>query len=295
MAPIVCPICKKRDFRSLGMRGGPYQRNKLGVPVEIVQCNECSLLWPEPFPFPVDPSGLYGDPSKYFAHEDEGVKLKGAHNLVIRPALEHLRMKSPSLLDVGSGRGELLRAAREAGFEDVTGLELAQETIEDVRKRYGINLVGKTIEEYALDAGRTFDLVTFSAVLEHVHDPDAAIAAAAKLTHQGSMLYLDVPHEPNLLTMLFGAANRLRGRRGVINLSPTFEPFHVFGFNKRSLRALLNKHGFEIVSTWVHSDMDIPMFNAMRSKALKLGVRAFAAMANWTGTAANMYVWARRR
>lgn len=31
----------------------------------------------------------------------------------------------------------------------------------------------------------------------------------------------------------------------VINLSPTFSPFHVFGFTPRSLRALLSKHGLK--------------------------------------------------
>jgi SAM-dependent methyltransferase len=294
LEPIACPICKERDFRSLGMRGGPYQRNGLGVPVEIVQCKDCALLWPEPFPYPLDPSGLYGDPSKYFAHEDESVKLKAARDTIIRPALRHLGKADPSLLDVGSGRGELLRAARAEGLDDVTGLELAQGMIDDVRERFGIRLVGKTIEEFAADCTRTFDLVTFSAVLEHVYDPDAAIAATRKLTHPGSMLYLDVPHEPNLLTKVVGIANRLRRSPGVINLSPTFEPYHVFGFNEHALRKLLEKHAFDIVETRICSEMDMPFPKNLRGRALKAGVRAFAHVANWTGTAINMYVWARR-
>ncbi|MBX3205814.1 MAG: class I SAM-dependent methyltransferase [Labilithrix sp.] len=294
LAPIACPICKTRDFRSLGMRGGRYQRHGLGIPLEIVQCRQCALLWPDPFPYPLDPSGLYGDPSKYFVHEDEAAKLKACRDVVIRPALRHLGKPRPSLLDVGSGRAELLRAAVAEGLDDVTGLELAQATIEDARERLGIRLIGKTIEEFAVDATRTFDLVTFSAVLEHVHDPDAAIAAARRLTHSGSMLYLDVPHEPNLLTTLVGIANRVRRSRGVINLAPTFEPFHVFGFNERALKKLLGKHGFEIVSIWIYSEMDLPIVKSLRGGALKLGVRAFAHVANRTGTAANMYVWARR-
>src|SRR5437868_4655701 len=41
------------------------------------------------------------------------------------------------------------------------------------------------------------------------------------------------------------AYQRVRGRDWVVNLSPTFSPFHVFGYSVRSLRMLYSKHGLQ--------------------------------------------------
>jgi SAM-dependent methyltransferase len=292
---IVCPICKQRNLRSIGMRGGKFQRHGRGIASEIVQCRDCELMWADPFPYPVDPSGLYGDPAKYFVDQNEAAKFEAFGDHVIRPAIHHSGKSKPSLLDVGSGRGELLRAASALGLDDIVGLEFAQGMIDAARDRHGIRLLAKTIEQYAEDAARTFDVVTFSAVLEHLYDPDAAIAAAKKLTHPGSMIYVDVPREPNLLTAVVGAAYRLRAQRAVINLAPTFPPYHVFGFSETSLAKLFARHDFEIVSTWVHSEMGFAFPNTIRGKTLKAAAKAFGAVANWTGTAVNMYIWARRK
>lgn len=295
LEPIACPICKTRNFRTLGMRGGEYQRSKRGVPLEIVQCVDCALLWPDPFPYPVNPSELYGDPAKYFENDDEEAKVRVFREQVIRRALGQLHSKKASVLDVGSGRAELLRAARAEGIEDLVGLEFSPAMIEDAKTRYGIEVVPKTIEQYAETNERTFDLITFSAVLEHVYDPDAAMAAARKLTRPGSLVYIDVPNEPNLITAIVNAAYRLRGGKGVINLAPTFEPFHVFGFNPSSMTKLLEKHDFEVIDTRIYSEMGLPYPKTLRGQALKVAAKTVGKVANWTGTAANMYVWARRR
>lgn len=291
---IACVICKERDLRSIGMRGGKYQRGGRGIPLEIVQCRRCDLMWADPFPYPVDPSGLYGDPAKYFAHQDSDKKVESARSFIIEAAIRHSGKARPSLLDVGCGRAELLRAAKASGLDDVIGLEFAQGMIDYARDEHGIVLVAKTIEAYAEEAGRTFDVVTFSAVLEHVYDPDAAIAAARTLLNPGGVLYLDTPREPNVITMLGKAANWVRRNPGVLNLSPTFSPFHVFGFNERSTAKLLAKHNFELISTWIHSEMGFVFPDTLRGRAMKAAVKSVGYIANRTGIAANMYTWARR-
>jgi SAM-dependent methyltransferase len=292
---IACPICKERNWKSIGMRGGAFDGRGRGIASEIVCCRNCELMWPDPFPYPVDPSELYGDPSKYFAHQNEDASLAHFRKHVIGPAIRFAGKASPSLLDVGSGRAGLLRAAAAEGITDMIGLEFAQGMIDYARDKHGIELIAKPVEKYAADAGRTFDVVTFSAVLEHVYDPDSAIEAAKKLTHRGSVLYIDVPQEPNLVSALVNTSYRLRRKRSVINLAPTFEPYHVFGFNKRSLGKLLEKHDFEIFQTRIHSDMNLPFPKTLKGRVLKTAGRALSHVANWTGTAINMFVWARRK
>jgi SAM-dependent methyltransferase len=65
----------------------------------------------------------------------------------------------------------------------------------------------------------------------------------SRVLRPGGVVYIDVPNEDGLYFRVGNFYQRLRRRNWVINLSPTFSPFHVFGFTPRSLRLLLSKHG----------------------------------------------------
>ena len=141
---------------------------------------------------------------------------------------------------------------------------------------------------------RTFDAVVLNAVIEHVHDPDSLLRNVAAVVSPGGLVYIDTPRDPNLLTWVGNSANRALGRDWVYNLSPTWPPYHLFGFTPRSVTALLNKHRFQVESIRVHNDPKIfsrgGTVDRVRSKSgtqiLRLG--------NLTRTGSNMYIWARR-
>lgn len=294
LRPIDCPTCGASPKRVLGRRGGPSQRYGLGVETQIVQCGGCSLVFPDPFPFPLDPARLYADPDKYFAAHDEAAKVQ-AYRGLIREISARTETARPSILDVGSGRAELLQAARLEGSTDVVGLEFAPDMIEYARARHGLVVLAKTIEEYAREADRAFDAIVLNAVLEHVYDPDSMVASAARLTRPGAAVYIDVPREPNLMTVVGNAWNRWRGSRAVFNLQPTWPPYHVFGFNERALDRLLSKHGFEVTSLRIRSAPRVPAGGAWRDRVQAFAATQINRVANWTGTASNMFVWARKR
>ena len=288
-----CPTCGPAAQRMLGWRGGAMQRYGLGVSTRIVQCGSCGLVFPNPFPYPHNAGRLYGDPEKFFTGHTEAGKLRRARHLIQRlQALSGLAQ--PSLLDVGSGRGELLLAARLEGLRDIVGLETSPAMIDCARRQHELALTPLTIEQYGTEAGRRFDAVILNAVLEHVEDPDAMIGAAAALTRPGGWLYIDTPNEPNLITRVGNAVNRLRGSRAVFNLSPTWIPYHVFGFNPGALRVLLRKHGFEVRELRVHAAPTVPTRGGWRDRAAAMVATQIGKVANATGTAANLYAWAQR-
>ena len=45
----LCPCCNSDQTKYLGMRGGKYQREGLGIESKIVQCINCSVIYPNPF------------------------------------------------------------------------------------------------------------------------------------------------------------------------------------------------------------------------------------------------------
>ncbi len=248
-----CPTCATTPTRVLGMRGGKFHRYGRGVPTVIMQCETCTLIFPNPFPVPRHPGEIYGDLEQYFGGADQEEKITRYRSLIA-----DLRKRSgksnPSLLDVGSGRGEMVVAAQREGLGRVVGLETTPAMVEHVQRTYDIALSAMSIEEFSASGEERFDTITLSAILEHVHDPNAMMAAVAKLSSPGAVVYIDVPNEPNLLTRTGNALNRLLGSPAVYNLSPTFAPFHVFGFNPRALRALLEKHGFLLEEVVVRDD-----------------------------------------
>jgi SAM-dependent methyltransferase len=289
---IVCPVCGPSIERTIGLRGGAHHWHGRGVETRIVECTRCGLLYANPYPTPTDFQRLYADPEKYFeSHDLEGRTRK--FRRVAQQILAKCQKPSPSLLDVGSGRGEMLVAARDVGFGEVLGLEPSIANREFAAE-HGVELIPKMIEEFADETDRTFDAVTLNAILEHVPDPDSMIEACARLVPPGGVLYVDVPNEANLLAMVGNSLNRLRGSQTVLQLSPTFPPYHVFGFTQRSIRFLLEKHGFEILSLRVAAWLRVRSDGSLKGRA-----RAFAAMsiqpiANLTSTAHNMFIFARR-
>jgi SAM-dependent methyltransferase len=292
--PIQCPICAVDDTVELGQRGGEFHRYGYGVATRIVQCRQCSLIYPNPFPFPNDAAELYGDPEKYFETHNSELKILNGRRLY-RELLQRSGQQEPRLLDIGSGQGELLEGARLEGAAQVLGLELSPAMADFARREYGLTVKTMTVEEFAHESPEKWDIVVLNAVLEHVHDPDSMIRTISTLLEPGGWLFLDLPREPNLLTSIGNTVNRLAGNKAVYNLSPTWIPFHVFGFNQRSLSRLLDKHGLDMMECQVWASTGVPARAELWDRLKAWGATQVMRLANLTGSAGNMSVWARKR
>ena len=287
LVPWDCPTCGAAPQRVLGLRGGRSHRAGAGTEVRIVRCRRCGLIFPNPFPVPREVDDLYGDPTAYFAGHDSTVKVRNGRRM-IRDLVALTDAAEPRVLDVGSGMGELLEAARLEGIA-AAGIELSPAMANAARERFDADVRVVTIEDLAGTETESFDVIVMSSVLEHVHRPDATVAAAKALLRPGGVLYLELPSEPNLLTIVGNAVLRLRRARppSVLNLSPTFPPYHVYGFNGRSLGRLLAAHGLRIERRRVWADPRLQGGIAARAGTFVNRV------ANVIGLAANMEVWVR--
>ncbi|HSQ60509.1 MAG TPA: class I SAM-dependent methyltransferase [Acidobacteriota bacterium] len=91
------------------------------------------------------------------------------------------------VLDVGCGSGALLRAMRQAGFDDLTGVDPYLSA--DHAPPGGVRILRQTLSE---TEGR-YRLVLFNHSFEHLEDPEGALRESHRLLLPDGVLLLRVP------------------------------------------------------------------------------------------------------
>jgi SAM-dependent methyltransferase len=239
--PQSCPVCEVPPTKFIGRRGGAAHRERLGVECDVWRCGTCGLIFPNPMPVPV--GGLeqhYGvPPDDYFEQHDTDARGAAAEGILRRA--QELTGGTGRLLDIGAGRGELLRAARAQGWS-ATGIEPSEAFARHAAHYSGAEIRREPVEHCGFSEG-SFDVVVMGSVLEHLYNPDETVREIARVLRRGGALYVDVPNEVGLYFRVGNFYQKLRRRDWVVNTAPTFSPYHVFGYGPKSLRALLAKHG----------------------------------------------------
>lgn len=197
----------------------------------LVECPVCDVLFASPAP---DPAGLAA--AYRGAGYDSGEEARYAaetYGELLREVVPRLPAVG-RVLDVGAGNGAFLRVLRERGFGDLIGVEPSRAAIEagdaDTRPltREGVFQPGD------FDLGG-FRMVSVLHLVEHLSDPLAALGHVHGLLRPGGALFV-VCHDRR------APLNWLLGRRSAI-----YDLEHLQLFGRRSLRALLERVGFEKV------------------------------------------------
>jgi SAM-dependent methyltransferase len=197
------------------------------------------------------------------------------------------------MLEVGCGRGELLRGAAERGWR-VGGVEMTA-TFAALGMQHGIDVEVAPVESArALD--EEWDVIVLAAVLEHLYEPALVLRRVSRALRPGGLLFLDVPNECSLYNYIGNLYFRLKGRHWVTNLSPTFPPFHVVGFCPKSLRTILSAVGLSPVSLTQYRT--VACFDVsgrgFRARLEAAGMEATLSAGRFVGMGAGLVCWARK-
>lgn len=268
-----CNMCNAPEtrWRVLGKRMNTSQgrnpRRRSGLTTSIVQCRNCNLIFSNPLPIPDDINDHYGIPPEsywipeYFqVHDDYYSHIVTTFKRLYGPSSTQLLTEQGKLraLDVGAGIGKGMIALERAGF-DVQAFEPSQPFYERAIEKMNISperirLGGIEKMEYEPES---FDLVVFSAVLEHVYDPSASITKALSWLKPGGLIHIEVPSSRWLISKVFNAYYRLIGTDYVTNISPMHPPFHLYEFGESSFRRHARRFGYQIakLDPWVAETM----------------------------------------
>jgi SAM-dependent methyltransferase len=237
-APVRCPGCGASHERPAVLLRGHDRLT--GAPGEftVVACPDCGLAFTEPRLRPEDFATYY--PDSYSAYEPNlaserrslGERLGDLQRqAVIRfgPYRQIWQRQPCRLLDVGCGVGDLAAVFARRGWS-AAGIEPSVQAAKHARAA-GVEAVTGTLDDAPWPDGE-FDAIIFNHSLEHIDDPAAAVAAAARLLRPGGLLAIAVPNFGSWQRRLFGSA--------------WFQldlPRHLQHFDRDSLAALVEAAG----------------------------------------------------
>jgi len=91
----------------------------------------------------------------------------------------------------------------------------------------------------------SFDAITLLDVLEHTVDPKAVLRRARELLKPGGVLYVAVPNQRCLMTVILDRYIRLGGPGRKFFLERLYVSPHVYYFNPTTLLRMIRAAGFE--------------------------------------------------
>lgn len=141
--------------------------------------------------------------------------------------------KDKTLVEVGCAYGYFMNMVKDQ-VGSVSGYDVAPDGIKYAKEEFGLS--ASTDNFLTEDFPEKVDVVAMWDVIEHVSEPDAFVKKSAEILKKGGVLTLTTGDIGTLLP-------RMRGGKWRMIHPPT----HIYYFNKKSMTALLDKLGFDIV------------------------------------------------
>jgi 2-polyprenyl-3-methyl-5-hydroxy-6-metoxy-1,4-benzoquinol methylase len=206
---------------------------------ELFECMACGLVYLDPAPSRAEIAFFYFDPyahatTSYFAKSKAKLKRSATR---VRMLLRFLPggAAGKSFLDIGCNGGFMVEAARLAGFRGV-GIDPDRNAVSYAEAHFPENEFLHGLLEDDILGGRQFDAIYCSEVIEHAADANRFMTALVAALRPGGLLYLTTPD-----------VSHWRRPRDITRWDAFCPPAHCLYFNPENLRALLARHGLEVI------------------------------------------------
>jgi 2-polyprenyl-3-methyl-5-hydroxy-6-metoxy-1,4-benzoquinol methylase len=245
----------------------------------VVRCHDCGLSYTNPRPSPSSIGRFYPDDYAPYQLRDSGRKLQKWRPWSRRDAFASVLPLPPGgrLLDFGCGAGDMLREMNQRGWR-VTGMDFSPRVVRFIREQLGLPAVEGTLPHPELQAG-SFEAITMSQSLEHVHDPLRVLRAAYCLLAPGGKLAVAVPNIDSLPFRWFGA-----------DWYGLDVPRHLTHFTPSTLVRMLERAGFSVTAvrlirhnSWLRRSVSLAQRHPDRHPVWRrlMHYRLAASLAGW--------------
>jgi 2-polyprenyl-3-methyl-5-hydroxy-6-metoxy-1,4-benzoquinol methylase len=235
----VCPVCDGADLRPfVVIYGFPY-----------VECGACGHLFSRTQPTEEIVRRMYQElgevrSAQATLYEDDALFDRRVAQIA-GPKVEHVRSVVPVhglWLDVGCATGEILTAARDAGWR-VQGIEADPAEVEFARRK-GFDVVQDFVRKDNADRYvRDAQIVSALNIVEHLVRPAELVNALSSGLRSGAHMVIEVPRHPSLSSFAALLFPQTTCRH-------LYAPEHLHVFTDQSMAILLDKAGLRPVSVW---------------------------------------------
>ncbi len=229
-----CPLCANTSVTREAVRW------KDGT---FTLCRFCGFLYQDPLPSEQAVRSFY---EKEYYDELEPLEgsIRDARHMLYEQALRQLAplKKTGRILDVGSGFGDFLLAAKNAGW-DCWGLDPSREACDEARQKLGEHIVLGTAESADFPEGY-FDGITLWNVLDCVVDPSKTLRQIRRWLRPGGRVLIRTPNAAShyFFHRLYHDFQPLWNALG---WKKDFTAFHQSNFSVCALSGFLKAAGFQ--------------------------------------------------
>jgi 2-polyprenyl-3-methyl-5-hydroxy-6-metoxy-1,4-benzoquinol methylase len=174
---------------------------KTGEALTVCLCESCGLVQQSPMPtdhelriyyshhYRTDYKSTYSPKPKYVYRAGRAARNRMSF-LTEFLASNARDLRGLSMLDIGAGGGEVVFAARQAGF-DARGIEPNEGYSEFARQAYGIEVATAHLDDLG---DRSQSVITMFHVLEHMPSPRKVFRRLHELLEPDGLLVVEVPN-----------------------------------------------------------------------------------------------------
>lgn len=232
-----CPVCGSGEHK-LFLSCRDYTVS--GEEFTIRECTQCRFKFTSPRPAQ-HAIGPYYQSEAYISHSDStaGVINKLYHavrrkTLADKVNLINQLQPKGSLLDVGCGTGNFLKACADAGWQ-TKGVEADPAARQKAIETSGAEVQADLLQAYK---GKKFDVITLWHVLEHLHQLEESLLKIKTLMAKEAVLVVAVPNSGSF------DARYYRQHWAAYDV-----PRHLYHFNQDTLSKLFAKYGLKVADT----------------------------------------------
>ena len=226
MRQLKCPMCheEKIDHTFISYNNVKYSvcsNCKTSYQDPIIEIDYKNTNWEEA----IDPENL-----KKNLKLEQNFKIKNWYGNTINFLNNQ---KGGSVLDIGCGLGFFLSALNNKW--EKYGLETSLDSVEFITNYYqNIKIYEGSIENNNLQSNKTFDVIFFYHVIEHLKKPLDAIRIIKSMLKPNGLLILGTPNNSSFCAKIYKNRFRMLG------------PNHIFLTTKKQMHKTLLSHGFKI-------------------------------------------------
>jgi SAM-dependent methyltransferase len=230
-----CPICFCSEKTVLYKQNFNSKVISLMQNYDVVVCDNCGFTYADNIPSQSDFNNYYATMSKYEFNYKDGFISNDYIEYFTKVAdfiIPHVKDKSARILDIGCSTGGLLSVLKNKGYSNLVGIDPSPQCARITRDINGIEATANTISNF--EPSGKFDLISLSAVLEHLVDFGNSMRKIWSLLKDQGLLFLEVPDV----------------ERFSLYITSPFQQFsieHINYFSKYSIKNLLSRFSFKTI------------------------------------------------